>query len=338
MDKQKLLLVGYRAYGDWVYTAPVLPYLFEKYDVYAEMNFKGQELFHDDPRFTEKNYFYFEQYPVEEFSTRMAEREKELIERIKPDCILNLNGSLELACIARREQPEFFSPVGHRRVIFGSNGFYDAVFDRCGIPIPNPLNLEGLWYPPEIIKWAEEWSRVNADKFVIMMCIHGSSIHKKFRNWREVTLAILDRYPEAVIYLIGDDGRVMGDFKHERVRPAFFPTLPFKQVALMTKYVDLVIGPETGVMVAAGMHGTPKIMACSASSVWQTTQYQKNDFSFQLPVPCSPCHLSVFSLDDCETVVEDQGEKVPACVKEFPVNQILERTDYVFRHLRRKLS
>lgn len=337
MEKQKLLLIGYRAYGDWIYTCPVLPTLFENFDVYAEMNFKGEELFGDDPRFKEKNYFYFETFPREKFPEMAAEREKALIERIKPDHVINLNGSLEMACIARREQPEFFKPVGDRRVIFGSNGFYDAVFRRCGVDVPNPLDLKGLWFDPEHIKWGEEWSRKNADKFVIMLAVHGSSIHKQFRNWETVVHSILDKYPDALVYLVGDNGHAMGEFKHERVRPAFFPTLNFKQVTLMARYVDLVIGPETGLMVAAGMWGTPKIMACSASSVWQTTQYMRNDFSFQLPPACSPCHLSVFGIEDCENPTEEAGEKFPLCVKQLPQDLIMERTNYVYQHLRRKV-
>lgn len=337
MDKPKLLLIGYRAYGDWIYTAPVLPLLFDKYDVYAEMNFKGEELFGDDPRFKEKNYFYFETVKPEEVNTIGDQREKDLIERIKPDKVINLNGTLELTCIARREQSEFFRPVGDRRVIFGGNGFYDAVFNRCELEVPNPLNLEGLYFQPDHIRWAQEWSWKNEGKFVIMLCMNGSSIHKKFWNWQNVVEALLDRYPEALIYLMGDDAKVVGDFKHDRVRPAFFPTLNFKQCVLMTKYVDVVIGPETGIMVAAGMHGTPKIMACSASSVWQTTQYQRNDFSFQLPVACSPCHLSVFEPEDCENIVEVENRKTPACVKFLPADLIIERCDYVYRHLRREL-
>lgn len=333
--KPKLLLVAYRAYGDFVYACPVLPYLFEKYEVYADMNMKGEELFHDDPRFKQKAYFLFEQYPKEEYAQRAEERLKMVREQVKPDVEINLNGSLEAACIARKEQPEFSRPVGDRRVIFGSNAFYDAVFKRCGMETPNPLNLEGLYYPSEIIKWAEGWREKNRDKFIIIMPVNGSSVHKQFRNWREVATKILDTYEDAVIYLAGDDAKIMGDFKHPRVRPLFFPTLPIKQTFLMTKYADMVIGPETGIMAAAGMWGTPKIMMASASSVWQVAQYTRNDFSFQLPVACSPCHLSVYEIDDCENVVEDKGSRIPACVRQFPVDMIMDRVGYVYKNLRK---
>ena len=267
MEKQKLLLTGFRAYGDWVYASAVLPYLFEKYDVYCDMNIKGDDLFWDDPRFKQKAIFVFENEPPEKFGELAEARLQKMREQVKPDIEINLNGSLEGACIARREQSEYHLSLGDRRVVFGSNAFYDAIFKRCGMETPNPLNLEGLWFPPDLIAWAEGWRKKNEDKFVMIIPIKGSSIHKHFRNWKEVVLRILDTYQDAVIYLCGDDKKLIGDFEHPRVRDLFYPRLPFKQTVLMTKYADMVVGPETGVMAAAGMWGTPKVMMCSASSV-----------------------------------------------------------------------
>ena len=60
--KEKLLLIGYRAYGDWLYASPALPYLFEKYDVHLETSYKGYELFHDDKRFKSISIFDIENY------------------------------------------------------------------------------------------------------------------------------------------------------------------------------------------------------------------------------------------------------------------------------------
>lgn len=335
MSKPKLLLTGFRAYGDWIFTSAVLPYMFEKYDVYCDMNLKGDHLFHDDPRFTKKAVFIFEDKPLEDFERLSNERKIAMREQVKPDVEIDLSGTLEGACIARREQPESKLPVGDRRVVYGSNGFYDMIFKRCGIPLPDALNLEGLWFPDELIVWAEKWRQKHEGKFVIMIPIKGSSIHKHFRNWKEVVLDILGKYPEALIYLTGDEKDLVGDFTHPQVKMLFSDRVPMKQMVLLTKYVDMMIGPETGLMVAAGMWGTPKVMMMSASSVWQANQYQRNDFSFQLPWACSPCHLSVFEIGDCETPMEENGEKFPSCVHWFPTNQIMRRVDYVYEHLRR---
>lgn len=337
MSKPKLLLTAYRAYGDFIYSSPVLPYLFEKYDVFCDMNLKGDHLFHDDPRFAGKAVFIFENKPTEEFDRLAAERRVAMREQVKPDVEIDLNGTLEGACIARREQPEYHRPVGDRRVIFGSNGFYDAVFKRCGVPLPDALDLEGLWFPPELLDWGVRFNRAHKDQFVVLIPIKGSSIHKNFRNWKEVVLDIVGAYPDALVYLTGDDKALAGDFTHPRVKMLFSDSMPIKQAVLLTKHVDMVIGPETGLLVAAGMWGTPKVMMTSASSVWQVAQYSRNDFSFQLPWPCSPCHLSVFNIGDCETPMNLEGEVIPSCVSWFPTDQIMRRVNYVHEHLRRRI-
>lgn len=336
--KPKLLLTGYRAYGDWIFTSAVLPHLFEKYDVFCDMNLKGDHLFFDDPRFTGKAIFIFEGHPVEDFQRLADERKLVMRAQVKPDVEIDLSGTLEGSCIARQEQPEFHRPVGDRRVIFGSNGFYDAIFRRCGIPVPAELKLEqGLYFPPELVQWGEQWNRQHADKFVVVIPVKGSSIHKHFRNWKEVVLDLVGTYPDALIYLTGDEQDLVGDFEHPQVKRLFSDRVPFKQMVLLMNYVDLVVGPETGLMVAAGMWGTPKVMMMSASSVWQANQYQRNDFSFQLPVACSPCHLSVFNLSDCEAPMTEGQESFPSCVRWFPTDQIMRRVDYVYKNLRRSI-
>ena len=335
MEKPKLLLTGYRAYGDWIYTSPVLPFLFEKYYVFCDMNLKGEHLFFDDPRFAGKAIFIFEDKPVEQFARLAEERKIKMREQVKPDFEIDLIGTLEGACIARREQQEYNRPVGDRRVIYGSNGFYDAIFKRCGVELPLALNLEGLWIPRELEEWGLKWRAQLGDKFAVTIATNGSSIHKVFRNWRSLVDRILEKYDDAIVYLSGDDEKSLSAYKHERVRVLSHKSVPFKQAMYMMKYMDLVIGPETGLLVAAGMWGTPKMMLMSASSVWQANQYTRNDFSFQLPVPCSPCHLSVFELADCENVAKDGLEAMPLCVKRFPIDMIMDRVNYIYHGVRK---
>jgi hypothetical protein len=100
--KPKLLLIGWRAYGDWLYASPSLPQLFEKYDVHLETNTKGKDLFYDDPRFLSKSYFEVGRYPKEKQLQAAEERWAELERQIKPDKTINLWQSLEVECICER--------------------------------------------------------------------------------------------------------------------------------------------------------------------------------------------------------------------------------------------
>lgn len=336
--KEKLLLIGYRAWGDWIYASPVIPILTEKYDVYLEINRKGHCLFGDDPRFKQIAVFAeFEGKAQDEYPDLFAKRWAEIREQVKPDVEINLNGTCEVTCIGERFQDEFYWPVGERRSWYGPNGFYDAVFRRCGISMDQPISLMGLYFDEEQEAHVKAWREKYKDNFVVILPIAGSTAQKIFHNYRDVAEAILDKYPDAVIYMAGDDA--CSDYvpQHERVKNICGNRLPFKQAVHMTKYADMVLGPETGLLAAAGMFGTPKVILATTSSVWQMTQYQKNDFSIQAPVPCSPCHRAIYFEADCETPVRDQDGKfqATACSKMFGVDNIMPRVDYVYRNLRK---
>ena len=58
---------------------------------------------------------------------------------------------------------------------------------------------------------------------------------------------------------------------------------------LVTKYVDLVISPDTGILHGAGCFDTPKIGLLTSTSKENITKYFKNDYSLESTVECSPC-------------------------------------------------
>lgn len=336
MSKPKLLLIGYRAFGDWAYTVPVLPYLFDKYDVHLEVNLKGYGLFHNDPRFIGKTVFHFEKYPVEDHHRLSEERWKHLEETLKPDKVINLWRTLETECIAERYQEIFHKPVADRQAHFGGKNFYEAIFERCEIPMPEELDTTGFYYDEAEIAWAEQWREEHRDDFLVMLPISGSCMHKVYMDLPRLANDILDLYPNAMLYFTGDDeGFTLP--KNRRIRNAIGKA-PIKQIFLMTKYADLVIGGETGTLVAAGMWGTPKIMFCTASSVYQTCKYHKNDFSMQAPVACSPCHRSIYAYSDCENIIEEGPYKYPACISAQPFEEVFKTVDEIYhRDLRQSL-
>jgi ADP-heptose:LPS heptosyltransferase len=110
--KPKLLLRMYRAIGDTIFAAPVLPYLTEKYDVYVDCSNKTYTLLAGDPRFKKVAVFAFEQYKPEEYTLEFNKRLQEMKDQVKPDVFIDLNGTIELTCIAEEFQDEFHYPIG----------------------------------------------------------------------------------------------------------------------------------------------------------------------------------------------------------------------------------
>ena len=329
--REKLLLIGYRAYGDWLYTVPILPFLFENYEVHAEMNGKGFELFHDDPRFATITVCEFEKYPVDRREELIKERWAEVETRVKPDKVLNLWRTLETACIAERYMPIFHEDSAARREEFGNKLFYDAIIDKCReIGINMEIDdLEGLYFAEEHIAWARRWRESHKCDFVVIMPIAGSCSHKVWPDMPKFTFELLDKYPNAYVYLVGDPSVAKAQWDHPRIIKTCEDT-PIKQVVLMTKYADYVIGGETGVVVAAGMWGTPKTMLCTASSVEQCCGRHENDYSVQSSVACSPCHKAIYAKEDCESMIKSGEDFYPQCITGFNYDGLVVLVEQIY--------
>lgn len=335
--KPRLLLIAYRAFGDWLYSVPILPHLFERYEVYLETNLKVYQLVHDDPRFADISVFAYEKYAPETWPELFEKRWKACEEKWKPDRILNLNGTLEVTCVALQWQKEFTLPWEERRAHFGKRSFVDAVFERAEIPVPTDPKLDEVYFHPHEIDFVARWRVKHSQHFVVILPIAGSTAQKVFHNYLDVTTEILNRYPEAVVYMAGDAACGLLVPQHPRVFN-MAGNNPIKQSILMTKYADMVIGPETSLLVAAGLWGTPKIMFCTTSSIYQCCKYHKNDYSMQAPLPCSPCHRAIYYENDCETMLGDTHNKVlyPACSKSFPTEELLQRVGTVYDQWKRR--
>lgn len=329
--KPKLLLIGYRAYGDWIYALPSLTQLLDKYEVHLETNQKGFELFHDDPRFASMSVFDIYKYPQDQWHQIVAERWKAVVEEMQPDRIINLWRTLETECIAERYQPEFFLSGEERREIFGDKIFYDAVAQKCGITIED---LSGMYFTPDQVTWGKGWEAREADNFVVLMPIAGSCSQKIYPELPSLARGLVEKYPGMKIYLMGDDTTKDLSFDHPRIVNES-GKLCIKQAIYMTKYADFVFGGETGLLVAAGMFGTPKMMLCTSSGVKQACSYHKNDFSLQSSAKCSPCHRAIYCHTDCEEVVQEGQEWFPACIHGFDHKQIFDTigTQYEMHHM-----
>lgn len=319
--KPKLLLIGYRAYGDWLYAVPALDQLFGKYDIHLETNQKGFELFHDDPRFAEMTVFDVYQYPEKDWGRIVEERWKALVEELQPDRIVNLWRTLETACIAERYQPEFSLSTKERQEIFGNKVFYDQVADKCNVVVSD---VKGdLYYTPEQEAWAQRWKKKEEGGYVVLMVVAGSCSQKVYPELPSLAIGLAEKYSNLKVYLMGDSSTENLSLGHERV-VNISGQVPIKQSILMTKHADFVFGGETGLLVAAGMYGTPKMMLCTSSGVKQACSYHVNDFSIQSNAECSPCHRAVYCDKDCESPIVVDDSWYPSCTEGFDHKHIFD--------------
>lgn len=332
--RKKILILRYAAFGDYLYTLPVIQHFYDEgYDVYLHANRKGSYLFQGDPRISELTHHEPTSVPEKLQSETIEKIWNALVERIQPEIILNLSNSLENTCIADRElNPEAFNmPLEVRRKALKDNFFY-------GMPLwfaqlsPHQVAQQAIptpYFQESELKWARGWRQFHKDHFVVVMALNGSTAQKRFPQAEGWAREILERYPDAVIFLCGDGLKQPFAFGNGRV----YNTIgaPFRQVLLMARFADYVLGPETGLLVGAGMWKTPKTMLCTSSAVRQCVYPQENDFSLQADLECSPCYRAIYGQADCYKPFRDG---LSECSYRFQKRKVMDAIDHIYQGLR----
>jgi ADP-heptose:LPS heptosyltransferase len=173
---------------------------------------------------------------------------------------------------------------------------------------------------------------LNRDKFVVLWALAGSSMHKCYPWCENVALEFLRRHPESMTITVGDDATRLIEWDHERALKKS-GIWDIRSSMMVTKYVDLVISPETGMLNAAGCYQTPKIGLLTHSNKTNLTKYFSNDYSMQADIECSPCHRMIYSHNaatDCPKLSLGEGAWLCACVGAFDPNKLLKRMENIY--------
>lgn len=138
----------------------------------------------------------------------------------------------------------------------------------------------------------------NKDKFLILWALSGSSHHKVYPWAPYVAGSLNNNYEDIRIFTVGDYYCKILEWQMKNTRNCS-GNWTIRQAAIMAKYADLVIGPETGVLNAASCWDTPKIIFLSHSSEENLTKHWTNTTVMTPPdCDCYPCHRLHYS-DSC---------------------------------------
>ena len=321
---KKILLHRHGAYGDCIHCSH-LPRLFKEHGwdyVGISTGKKGQEIFHNNP-FVDKMYTieYGGKCSRHFFVTRL----KILCEDY--DEVIDLTHSLEVRALAMEGQNEYFQHQRFRNEM-GKDNYYDISTKWAGHPELVGKYRGEVFYTPEEYKIVEnDLLREGRfkDNFRIMINTSGTSPHKVTANAPELYPLILERYPEAVIFTTGDKAGEEWNFHGDspRVRK-LSGNKGFRQVLCMVKYMDCVIGAESGMMVGASMWDVPTIQLMTAAAIHTHCKYAKNDYSLQSPARCSPCYKGPHDYYGCP-----KRDDLPLCVY-FNTETIMEQIGKIY--------
>lgn len=172
----------------------------------------------------------------------------------------------------------------------GDTNYYDQHLKYAGYEEEAPRGE--IFFSPAEELMAQAFREKYKGRFIVLWALAGSSYHKVYPYFHTVAQELTLRNPDVLLISTGDaTGKLL-----ERVPTAKY--LPragewtLRTSMLMTKYADLVIGPETGMLNAAGCFDTPKITLLSHSSHNNFCKYFKNDYCLApIDTFCHPCHV-----------------------------------------------
>lgn len=323
---RKVIITRYGAVGDHLH-ATHLPRALKEigFDhVAVEYNIKGKQVWANNPFVDEHLQFEPSGYPQCQWPPFvLAKRWEAKIIEDGFERHINLQNSLEYGYIAMESQPEYYRDSKFRRTKYGEHNYYDQTSLWAGFP--QFLGRKGELYFTD-----EEEASVKAmyearykENFVIVLNLSGTSKHKLFLNAKEVIEEFHMKHPDAICLTMGDEATKVFQFEGNRVRN-LAGECPMRQSMLITKYANLTIGAESGLMVAATLLGCPTVQLMTAASIKNHGGDFANDYSLQSPCKCSPCHKGPYQYLGCPTI-KNLDQKFPACIvfdKEVILNQM----------------
>lgn len=313
--KKECLIVRYGALGDSVWMTTVLRQLKRDgwYIVYNTTDYSAQVL-RDCPWIDE-----FMLQPRDAVDQEDLEAYWKGLER-EFDRVLNFSGSIEGGLLKLEGSPEYHWSHAQRHRHCNVN-YIDRTMSLAGYP-----NLKGQLPELHFSETEETLMRsfLNAhckDKFVIEWSLSGSSFHKHYPWTPFVVGEIAKRHPnDVVIITVGDqDCQIIEPGGPNVIRKS--GVFPVRASMLLTKYANLVIGPETGILNAASCYETPKIVFLSHSSHENLTKYWLNVTPLEAPqCPCHPCHRLIYT--NC--CPKGDMDLAPKCVENISAKMVYD--------------
>lgn len=188
-----------------------------------------------------------------------------------------------------------------------------------------PFAPEQRFYPTEDEKrWAAQERRKAGSGQVILWSLSGSSIHKTTPYVDSVIAKTLLAHPETAFILVGDmacqilEGQSWANEPRVWCRSGKYSV---RQTLALAQQVDVVVGPETGVLNAVGMEPVHKVILLSHSTEENLTKHWLNTTALvPKKAACYPCHKLHVGWGSCPKVTIGTGEnscETAACVAEL---------------------
>ncbi len=252
-------LVRYGAYGDLLQTSSVCRALKEQgYQVTLYTSPPGEDVIRHDPNIHAFHLQDKDQVPNPLLGEFWAYHAK------KYDKWVNLSESVEVSLLSiHGKTPHTWAPAARHRYM--NHNYVQMSHLIAGVPVNPQVQFFAL-------ESEKQWARIERKKLggapLVLWALIGSSVHKTWGGLDATIASILTEFPLAHIVLIGGPDAIIleqGWEKEPRVK-CRSGKYSIRQSMALLPTVDVMIGPETGIMNAGSMLSLPKVVFLSHST------------------------------------------------------------------------
>jgi hypothetical protein len=188
------------------------------------------------------------------------------------------------------EENRFYNSILMVRKQVGDANYYDNHLAKAGYETKG-MNGE-LFFSEQEENMAQGFRDKYAGRFIVMWVLSGSSYHKRYPYFQQCAQELIVKNPDVLLVSVGDQECALIERSESNKYLPRSGRWLLRTSLVMTKYADLVIGPETGILNAAGCFPTPKITFLSHSSHENLCKYWENDYCLTPDDTfCHPCHV-----------------------------------------------
>ena len=276
------------ALGDAVWVTPALRELKKQgwYIVYNTTEYSAQVL---------RKCPYIDEFLIQPKDVIPMEKLNEYWDEIGKefDKVVNFSGSVEGSLLKLEGTDAFDWPHNKRHMECNVN-YMDKTMEVAGFPKMKG-RLPELHFTELEEYMVRSFRHALKDYFLIEWSLCGSSFHKHYPWTPFIVGEITKNHDDVRIVMVGDTDCQKIEPRGKNIIPKA-GVITVRDAMLLTKYADLVIGPETGILNAASCYETPKIVFLSHSSEENLTKYWKQCTSLK-PENCScyPCHRLIYT-------------------------------------------
>lgn len=312
----------YGGFGDSIQASNILPELKRQgYHVTFMTTPRGQEILKHDPHIDAWLLQDDDQVPNQELPLYWQAIAKRF------DKFINLSESVEGTLLAFPGRANHSWPDSVRRTVMGKN-YLEWTAQLAELDYVS----EAKFYPSEAeVAHAKAYlagfknllagpiaiPQRAPERFNIMWCLAGSSMHKFYPHQDVVIARILDELPAAVIVFNGDYPCKLleGGWEQEPRIRCESGNMGIRETLTLAQHVDCVVGPETGVLNAVAFEPMAKVIMLSHSSPENLTKHWANTTTLTpAATACYPCHRLHYGAEFCHA---DEETGAALCQKDI---------------------